>query len=545
MSVTVELRHLPADVLGLADWAKSVLARRPQPPSLPGLIVPDTLDAFPESGRAFEPEEREALARVLETSLSRFEPPVPVLESVRALSREDTWLVIAGQQPGFLGGPLYDVYKALHVIRLARALTEFTGAPVVPAFWNHADDHDVAEVHHLWIQNPNLDLRKVTLAGVGSGKTPLSRIHFEAERHRLPAIAELLRQNLWECEERDRALELFLPRAGESFSNAFTRVLLGLFGAHGLIVIEPDSIRERLSRSLATLVAADVHEALEAGSAALRAAGSEPAIDPASAALCFRIKDGRRNALRLAGHEFRYDDESGSRTGTELAAEIMQDPLEWSPGALLRPITQDLALPVIAYIGGWGELGYHAQLPPLRERVGAPVTAFVPRLSATLVDPATRASLEKLDLDVTAALAARGRLGSTAAEGDVAAPVAARLRDIADETARRLLGERAALAELDVGLGQQLRKTADQIKGLVEKLAGKADRVQANAAGRGRRHFRRINNGLFPRELPQERVRGALEFVARWGTGWIDRLLEEIEPLPTEHVVVTLREETP
>ena len=63
MSATVELTHLPADVLGLADWAKSVLARRPQPPSLPGLIVPDTLDAFPESGRAFEPEERADLAR--------------------------------------------------------------------------------------------------------------------------------------------------------------------------------------------------------------------------------------------------------------------------------------------------------------------------------------------------------------------------------------------------------------------------------------------------------------------------------------------------
>jgi len=537
----MKLNHLPADAIGLPPWAGAVLASRPAPPSLPGMVVPDTLEHVPQLTGSFDEDSRAELVHALESHLAAHEPHVRVVDSVRSLTHPEAAIVIAGQQPGFLGGPLYNVYKALHAIRLARALAEQWGVPVVPAFWNHADDHDVAEVHHLWIQNPNLDLRKVGLAGMSSGRTPLSEIVFDAEKHRLGATAELLRQNLWDCDAQGPAIELFLPRDGETFASAFTRVMLELFGADGLIVIEPDWIRPMLSRSLANIVACGAGEGLDAGSAALRAAGSEPAIDRREAALVFHHVDGKRNALRLTGPDFRYDGEAGSRTASELAAEIVQNPAAWSPGALLRPLVQDSALPVVAYVGGWGELAYHAQLPPLRERAGVARTAFVPRLSATIVEPATQESLEKLGLDLADAFRARGKLGEVDDEKEESA-VAARLRTIARETGAQLLAEREALAEVDRGLAQQLKKVADQAGGLVERLAKKADRVAANAAGRGRRHHRRVDGSLFPRETPQERVRGTLEVVARFGRDWIDALGHEIEPLPTEHLVVTLDE---
>jgi len=537
----IELQHLSADVLGLAPWTLQALATRPNPPSLPGLVLPADLASFPREHSHLSPEARGELAALLESALSRFEPHVAVLESVRKLARPNATLIIAGQQPGFLGGTLLNVYKALHAVKLAAALSREWNAPVIPAFWNHADDHDIAEVHHLWIQNRNLDLQKVPLAGMSSGRTTLANIHFDAERQRLDALLELLRQNLAQCDELEPALELFMPRDGESFSNAFTRVLLRLFGHHGLVVLEPDWIREPLSRGLAALVADDLRSALAEGATTLRAAGTEPAIDPDSAALLFHHVDGKRHALRFAGDDFRYDDEQGSRTGAELAAELVQDPQDWSAGALLRPVVQDLVLPVVAYIGGWGELAYHAQLPPLRRQAGAPCTAFVPRLSATVVDPPTRAALDKLGLSVRDALAAGGRLGADQS-GTIETGVAASLRSIALELTRKLDGERGALAEIDRGLSTQLKRVSRQITELVGKLATKADRVAANSEGRGARHFRRIDNTLFPRELPQERVRGTLEVLARHGSAWLDELLQEIEPLPTEHLVIGLQE---
>jgi len=535
----VEIRHLSADVLGLPSWAPGVLAQRPHPASLPGMIVPRELEDFPEPPERHDPETRAQLAQELEARLARFEPHVAVLESVRALRQPGATLVLAGQQPALLGGPLYNVYKALHVIALARALTRRWERPVIPAFWNHADDHDVGEVHHLWIQNPNLDLRKVALAGLSSGRTPLGELMLDEERHQLVALRELLRQNLWTGPATESALELFLPRSGESFSGAFTRVLLGLFGHLGLVVLEPQWLRGSTSRELARVVALDLGSALAAGEERVRASGREPTIPLADAALLFRHAEGRRNALRLGAGEFRYDGEAGSRSGVELAAEIVEEPGAWSPGALLRPVLQDLVLPTAAYVGGWGELAYHAQLGPLRALVGAPATPFVPRLSATLVDAASQEAAGKCALEVGDVLLARGVLTSRE-EATPGSPVSEDLRAVARDAARELLARRESVAAIDRGLAQQLRRSADQVSGLVEKLAAKLDRVQANAAGSGRRHQRRLSNGLFPNGQPQERQRGALEFVARLGTDWIDALLENVEPLPTEHLVVHL-----
>jgi uncharacterized protein YllA (UPF0747 family) len=140
-----------------------------------------------------------------------------------------------------------------------------------------------------------------------------------------------------------------------------------LLGPLGLVVVEPDWIREPLSRELSRLVTLDPAEKLAQGARELEAHGHPVAIDPRNAALVYELRTSGAFALRPGGDGFRFDDESGSRTGDELAAEILQRPLDWSPGALLRPLAQDAVLPVAAYVGGFGELAYHAQLGPLRD----------------------------------------------------------------------------------------------------------------------------------------------------------------------------------
>lgn len=556
--MALRIEHLPADVFGLSSLSRAALSGRPAPPDLGGMTVPAGVDAIPRPTPAdeadrFQPDERAQLAATLEESLAPLGPPVQVLDNVRRLTQPGATVVVAGQQPGFLGGPLYDLYKALHAVRLAADLERSWGTPVVPLFWNHADDHDVAEVHHLHVVNPNLDLRKIALAGMSSGRRPVGDIVLTEEEHRLGPIAELLRQNLAPARDpadeaaRDAAIEMFVPRPGETLARAFTRIFTDLLGPHGLVVMEPSWLRTGLSRELARVVACDpaphgTIEALRQGASDLREGGHEPGIDPEGAALLFHHVEGRRQALRAGGDGFRYDQEPGSRTAVELAAEIVQTPADWSPGALLRPIVQDLVLPVAAYVGGWGELAYHAELGPLRDAVGAPRTPFVPRLSCTLVEPEVDTALGRLGAELQEVLRQRGNLGDE--EDEEGAPVADDLRAAAGRAATELNELRGPLSELDPGLAVQLKKTAKQVTDLVGKLAGKADRVHANRAGKGRRHQRRVQSALAPREQPQERVLGTLPFVARYGRAWIDELLDEIEPFPSEHLVVHLTEET-
>jgi bacillithiol synthase len=529
----MRIEAMDPELLGLDE-----LARRAHEGTLrvPGVIVARALEDIPQPRERFEAASRESLSRTLERSLAPLEPHVAVVDSIRAIAQPGACLVVAGQQPGFLCSPLYNIYKALHAVRLARALAQAWESPVVPLFWNHADDHDVAEVHHTYQLNENLDLQKVPLSGLASGKQPFSRIVLTEGGQKLGATRQLLAGLLARQPHASEALELFLPRDGETLARAFTRSMTGLCGHLGLVVLEPDWIRSELTRSLARAVALDLREPLEQGAQDLRDLGLAAPLDPATAAVVYRVDERGRHALRHGGEGFQYDDEEGSRTRSELAAEMVTRPGDWSPAALLRPVVQDLCLPVAAYVGGSGELAYHAQLAPLRKAVGAPPTPFVPRLSCTLVDPECERSLARLGLSVGDVLASKGEIERPA--GAQTLPVAVALREAAERAAAELLAHRGELAQVDRGLAQNLKRTAEQMRGLVEKLCEKAERVQQNAAGTGARHVRRVRNTLLPRGLPQERVLGPLPFTARLGAGWIDELFEQVPALARSHLVV-------
>lgn len=555
----IRIQHLPADVVELSPLARDAISGRCR---VAGLSLPRRIDELPMPADHMDARERAALVTALESNLARLAPHVAVLDAVRALAQPGACAIVTGQQPGFLTSPLYSLYKALHAIRLARASSERWERPVVALFWNHADDHDVAEVHHAYLVNPNLDLQKVALAGLSSGRVPVSRIVFDAQAQRLASIESLLREMTNGDAHADRAIELFMPRAGESFSRAFTRSMTELLGPLGLVVVEPDWIREPMSAALARIVEHDPAPWLERGAQDVRAADYKIAIEPVGAALVYRHDphSGARSALRVGGDGFRFDGELGSRTRAELQAEIVQSPLDWSPGALLRPLVQDDCLPVAAYVGGFGELAYHAQLIALRRSLEAPLTPFVPRIACTLCDPECRVALAKLGLDVETFIRTRTtpaadltRSGATTTPSDVArggtatpapAPDAPKviedMRAVAARAARELGELRAAVGALDPSLVVQLKRTADLVRASVDKLAEKAERVHQNKSGKGKRHERRLASYLTPRGQPQERVLGPLQFVARFGEDWIQDLAREVDCFASEHLVVHL-----
>jgi bacillithiol biosynthesis cysteine-adding enzyme BshC len=525
---------LSSDVTGRTDFARACLR-------VPNFRVPLTLDQAPCERDDFDLEDRRDLVERLLHQATRRKPHVAVVDAIRELEHPHACCVVTGQQPGLLGGPLYSLYKALHAIRLARSLAQTHERPVVPIFWNHADDHDIAEAHHAWMLNENLDLQRIGLAGLSSGKLPLSRIVFDEEKHRLSAARAAVEQTLGREPHAQDALELFTPREGESFAAAFTRVLDELLGRFGLIVLEPDWIREPMSRSLASIVSGPLATALAEGETNLRVLGLKPTIESATAALLFHVDERGRQPLRLGGDGFRYDGEEGSRTAAELASEIVTRPLEWSPGALLRPIVQDTCLPAVAYVGGWGEMSYLAQLGPLRKALGAPLTAAAPRWSCTLVDPQTDDAVEQLGVKLADVIASRGAAAQVGVD-EPPPPVIAELRGIADRASKELNAQKDALAELDRGIAANLGRTGAQIRSLVDKLCEKAERVHANRAGRGKRLVRRVTNSLAPRGELQERVLCLPPFVARFGRAWIDELFEAMGPLESGHLVVRLGE---
>ncbi len=108
----------------------------------------------------------------------------------------------------------------------------------------------------------------------------------------------------------------------------------------------------------------------------------------------------------------------GAYSTAELLAILEAEPERISPNALLRPVFQDTILPTAAYIGGPAEIAYFAQSAVVYEAVLGRITPVLPRLSATLIEPAIEAVMEQhevssagCDDDGGGAGAAAGRAG--------------------------------------------------------------------------------------------------------------------------------------
>ncbi|MDF1836337.1 MAG: bacillithiol biosynthesis BshC [Planctomycetota bacterium] len=532
MNIQVEV--VTAGLPELSDLAKHAL-QRGQVHGLP--VISDLQDLSPQED-VWSLSHRVGLRDSVQDGLKGQIMPPESLSSLNALAEEGTLAIVTGQQPGFLCSPLYSLYKAMQACKLAAELTEKWGQRVVPIFWNHADDHDVAEVHHSYIQNRNLDLQKVSLSGLSSGRRPLSEIHLDEEAQGLGSIRAFLQQNFGMYPHGDEGVDLFMPKHGESLPNAMTRVFLKLLGPMGLVPIEPDWIRAPLGQALAQVVELDGARALNDGGDSDFA----PGIDPSNASLLFHVGKNGRTAVRWNGTGYEIDGQTEPIPSNELAQRIRQDSDSWSAGALFRPLIQDLVLPTNAYVGGFGELAYHAQLIQARKATQTPVTSFIPRVSAIFVDQESTVSLQKGGVSLEQVLKAGGELKPV--EESMQAPqVFTDIRQILDDAKSALNAQRAPLAAIEPSMDRSLKRASDAMSAGIEKILATAQRIHQNKGGKTGRHLRRLNNRLMPRGKPQERVLGPLEFYARYGPEYITALYAVLPSLSNEPVALTI--ETP
>ena len=82
--------------------------------------------------RAFDP----ALGAALASFHRRLGAGEVSLANATALAEGKALAVVAGQQPGPLGGPLYTWHKTMTAVALAQRLEDLLGTKVVPVFWN-------------------------------------------------------------------------------------------------------------------------------------------------------------------------------------------------------------------------------------------------------------------------------------------------------------------------------------------------------------------------------------------------------------------------
>lgn len=457
-----------------------------------------------------------------------------------AALRRGAAAVVTGQQVGLFLGPLYTIYKAASVIRLAEILAAESGRPVVPVFWLQTEDHDlpeIAECHAPCAHGDPLTMRVPA--------SPDDRISI-AHRPLPDAVTS--------CAQQLRAALATLPHAeahlarvehfyvpGAPWAGAFAGLLAELFAPEGLVVVDPrDPALAAAARPLhrrALTSAASIAHALTAHAQTLARAGFAAAVHvrPGAPLSFFHPEGpaGPRYRLAPAPHGFVEVGGQGAHTLDALLAALDAEPLRFSTSALLRPILQDTVLPTAAYVAGPGEVAYLAQTAPLYAAYGMAPPVVVPRVRLRILEEKTARVLRRWGIGAADVHRSEDELLAMVAEGAAGAPDRAALDDILLTPLTEALG--AIRVRLE-GAGLEAHRAVERTRATVETAVARlAERIT-----RAARHHdqgvvddvRRVRMSLHPHGVPQERYYGLSYFAARYGArAFVERVLAEADPL--------------
>ena len=529
------------------------------PRGLPSTLFRDFLDGAPGAAPFFVPSGGlAALEQAARGALALERPRAALAEALVAqqlrrgarraaeaagrLRDPGSVAVVTGQQAVLFGGPLLVLYKALAVRRLARELEQRRGAPVVPVFWVASDDHDLAEVSQVELLDAAGALRSLRWApAVEPAPLPAARVALDdSVVGLLDGLAAALPPSLGRDEALAALRQAYEP--GRTLSEAFACWLSALLP--DVVLLDPADAslraqwlpvlrREIEERSPSTRLA------LETG-ARLEAAGYHQQVQVRPGFLnLFLVEEGQRRPLALEGDEIVVRGTSRRFTRAEALAELEARPLDWSPGALLRPLAQDLLLPTAAYVGGPAEIAYHAQIGPSYAAFGVPRPALVARPSLTLVEPPQLRALEAEGLalaDLREDPAAR--LAQWARESQPEVEEAfARVRAAVEQ---EMAGLRRALQGLDPTLAAAAESSVGRVLHPVEGLRDKALKAMKRRDETRAARLLKARTAVFPAGEPQERRLGLLGLAARHGLGAAALVEPHVDPFSREHAVVTL-----
>ena len=491
--------------------------------------------------RAALPEHRDRirLADALRVQSVEFNAGPAALANIEKL-RNGARAVVTGQQVGLFGGPLLTLLKASTAIARAIEATAATGIDHVPVFWLATEDHDLAEIDHVSL------LTKTSVERIRAGlKTsvpvPVGGVALDGD---IEAALDQASELLAYAPICDRLREFY--SSGSTLGSAFARLMAHLFREQGLIVMDAAG---RDFHALGTMVlraaidrAEELETALLARSAELERDGYHAQVLVKSgSSLLFLMDDatGERLALRRVG-DGHWKAGSKSFTTVELTEILGAAPERISPNALLRPVFQDAILPTAAYVGGPAEIAYFAQSAVLYERILERITPVLPRLSATLIEPALSSSMARHEVSLSDAMTTAEALAQRL--GARAMPIATKrkLSAVGNAMETELSALTEYLSGMDESLGRAAKVSGSKMLYQMNRLRRMAATFELQKESSLRKLAESLTLNLFPDGHPQERLLGGVWFIARYGDGLIDRLVDEAKNLCPGHVVVRL-----
>ncbi len=484
------------------------------------------------------PESFDSLVALLDTQWDRAAREAAV-ELLRGQGRVDStrlqrfvdeggFVVTTGQQAGYLTGPLYTITKALGAIAHAARLEAATGRPVLPVFWIASEDHDWAEAETALLLGTRGDpVRLQATPSQDPANRSVYRVPLDSPTETLSRLEEL-----WPAGDFSEAALATVRSAypeGANLASGFEVVLDSLVSRYGMFIVQAHDpvLKDRSQNVLGDAItgAADRATALAARGEALEAAGFHQQVTWAPGATHVLV-ESEQGRTRL------FVDADGCRIGAEgellseqdVMSMMRADPSWATPDALLRPVVEATVLPVLAYVGGPGEIAYYAQNGPLYDAAQVVRPHLVGRPSLLVVEPAVSKALARIGMDASEVGGElhelRTRLARDRIPPEVHEIIAQSRLALADGIDRLKESVTQIDPTMQGPVEQAGRRGAQSLERAEKKIMQAVKRQSSEALG----HLDRVRAGLFPGDVPQERSVSVFHFLGRYGPDFIEDL---------------------
>ncbi|KEK25848.1 bacillithiol biosynthesis cysteine-adding enzyme BshC [Bacillus gaemokensis] len=467
------------------------------------------------------------------------------LRNIEALTSENTYVVVGGQQAGLLTGPLYTVHKIISILQLAKEKEESLGVRVVPVFWIAGEDHDIDEINHTFVTK-NKKIKKTIFHDRHPKKASASESDLSIEDCR-KWIEEIFKTYPETKFTKDvlRFVEDALQKS-RTYVDFFAQLVMKLFVDSGLILVDSHhpALRKLEVSFFKQMISEykEVQKGLRNQQLFMREQGYKTIIETKSNAVhVFMQLDEERVLLEEENGRFIGKEGAYSFSYEELIAEMERSPERFSNNVVTRPLMQEFVFPTLAFIGGPGEIAYWSELQQVFHVLGLRMPPVVPRLTISYLERDIATDLYDLQLQESDLFVKNiDELREKWLSDQMAEPIDEQFTEATKGIIEIHENLQRFVKRIDPGLQQFAGKNEQKIKEQIELLERMLKRNVEKKHEVELNKFRRLQFALRPLAAPQERVWSICYYLNQYGLDFVERVTQQSYSWNGKHHIIKL-----
>ncbi len=424
-----------------------------------------------------------------------------VANNINALLANNTFTVTTGHQLCLYTGPLYFIYKIISTIKWCEELTTaYPDKNFVPLFWMASEDHDYEEINHIYI-----NAQKHTW-NIDSKQQPVGRLSlggFDLFAQEIISLAN----NSFAKKQLEEWSACYT--SSPTLSIATRKLVNLLFADKGLVILDADN--KELKQLLVPYIKKDIIE--QSNFKALSETNKllpkkyKTQINGRDINYFYLSNEGRK-LIKKINDRFMVDGTEISFSESELITDIENNPENYSPNVVLRPLYQEIILPNLSYIGGPGEIAYWLQLKSVFENNHISFPILTLRSFVLLLNEQHKNQLSKIglsvndffkhDVDVERKLVA---LNLDGGQVEIIQNIAQNLQQLIN-----------IALKTDNKIASDIIKNKSSWENVLQKINSNLDKKQREKVANHSEKFKQIKSNYFINNTIQERVTNILSY---------------------------------